>query len=235
MMVEMGTDRVHHAFWRFMDPTHHRYEPGNPFERVIATTTSTSTTRSASCSSASRRHGRAGRLRPRGAAHGRRDRVNEWLIAGGLPRPARAARRHPTPLAGRRSRLGADARLGRGRLLRPALPERPRAASRRAIVARGLRGDARPADRAARGAGRPRRAGRSAPGCSSPRTLYRSGRGMPARPLRLLRRPRAGGRSARVGPRPPLHLRERHRPRRRQPRPGRPVRPGGPRRAGRAP
>ena len=35
MMVEMGTDRVHHAFWQYMDPAHHRYEPGNPFESVI--------------------------------------------------------------------------------------------------------------------------------------------------------------------------------------------------------
>jgi predicted AlkP superfamily phosphohydrolase/phosphomutase len=36
MMVEMGTDRVHHAFWQYMDPCHHRYEPGNPFETVIS-------------------------------------------------------------------------------------------------------------------------------------------------------------------------------------------------------
>ena len=35
MMVEMGTDRVHHAFWQYMDPEHHRYEPGNPYESVI--------------------------------------------------------------------------------------------------------------------------------------------------------------------------------------------------------
>lgn len=35
MMVEMGTDRIHHAFWQYMDPEHHRYEPGNPFESVI--------------------------------------------------------------------------------------------------------------------------------------------------------------------------------------------------------
>ncbi|MFO0910197.1 MAG: alkaline phosphatase family protein [Isosphaeraceae bacterium] len=35
MMVEMGTDRVHHAFWQYMDPHHHRYEKGNPFESVI--------------------------------------------------------------------------------------------------------------------------------------------------------------------------------------------------------
>jgi predicted AlkP superfamily phosphohydrolase/phosphomutase len=36
MMVEMGTDRVHHAFWQYMDPTHHRYVAGNPYESVIA-------------------------------------------------------------------------------------------------------------------------------------------------------------------------------------------------------
>lgn len=36
MMVEMGTDRVHHGFWKYMDPAHRRYEPGNPYEHVIA-------------------------------------------------------------------------------------------------------------------------------------------------------------------------------------------------------
>ena len=36
MMVERGTDRVHHAFWQYMDPDHHRYEEGNRFESVIA-------------------------------------------------------------------------------------------------------------------------------------------------------------------------------------------------------
>ncbi|RME41883.1 MAG: phosphodiesterase, partial [Planctomycetota bacterium] len=34
-MVEMGVDRIHHGFWSFMDPQHHRYEPGNPFESAI--------------------------------------------------------------------------------------------------------------------------------------------------------------------------------------------------------
>ena len=28
MLVEMGTDRIHHGFWHFMDPDHLRYEPG---------------------------------------------------------------------------------------------------------------------------------------------------------------------------------------------------------------
>lgn len=36
MMVEMATDRLHHAFWRYSNPDHHLYEPGNPFEQVIS-------------------------------------------------------------------------------------------------------------------------------------------------------------------------------------------------------
>ncbi len=34
-MVEMGTDRIHHAFWRFFDHEHRLYEPGNPYERGV--------------------------------------------------------------------------------------------------------------------------------------------------------------------------------------------------------
>jgi len=34
-MVEMGVDRIHHGFWSFMAPEHHRYEPGNAFEHAI--------------------------------------------------------------------------------------------------------------------------------------------------------------------------------------------------------
>jgi len=34
-MVEMGPDRIHHGFWSFMDPKHHRYKPGNPYENAI--------------------------------------------------------------------------------------------------------------------------------------------------------------------------------------------------------
>jgi predicted AlkP superfamily phosphohydrolase/phosphomutase len=34
-MVEMGIDRIHHGFWQFMDSSHHRYEPGGPFESAI--------------------------------------------------------------------------------------------------------------------------------------------------------------------------------------------------------
>ncbi|MGE0479787.1 MAG: alkaline phosphatase family protein [Phycisphaerae bacterium] len=34
-MVEMGTDRIHHGFWQYLDPQHHRYQPGNEFESAI--------------------------------------------------------------------------------------------------------------------------------------------------------------------------------------------------------
>lgn len=33
--VEIGMDRVHHAFWKFADPAHPLYQPGNEFEHVI--------------------------------------------------------------------------------------------------------------------------------------------------------------------------------------------------------
>lgn len=33
--VEIGVDRIHHAFWKYMDPEHHLYEPGNPYESAI--------------------------------------------------------------------------------------------------------------------------------------------------------------------------------------------------------
>ncbi len=35
MLVEMGLDRIHHGFWSYMDPQHHKYEAGNPFEHAI--------------------------------------------------------------------------------------------------------------------------------------------------------------------------------------------------------
>ncbi|HUD71916.1 MAG TPA: alkaline phosphatase family protein [Dongiaceae bacterium] len=35
MMVEMGTDRIHHAFWSHMDPASPKYVKGNPHENAI--------------------------------------------------------------------------------------------------------------------------------------------------------------------------------------------------------
>jgi predicted AlkP superfamily phosphohydrolase/phosphomutase len=34
-LVEMGTDRIHHGFWRFGDPEHRLYEQGNPYEDAM--------------------------------------------------------------------------------------------------------------------------------------------------------------------------------------------------------
>ncbi len=35
MLVEMGMDRLHHALWRFCDPRHPQFEPGNPYENIF--------------------------------------------------------------------------------------------------------------------------------------------------------------------------------------------------------
>ncbi len=33
--VEIGTDRLHHAFWKYWDPKHPKHEPGNKYQDVI--------------------------------------------------------------------------------------------------------------------------------------------------------------------------------------------------------
>ncbi len=35
ILVEMGPDRIHHGFWKYMDPRHPKHEPGNRYEEVI--------------------------------------------------------------------------------------------------------------------------------------------------------------------------------------------------------
>jgi predicted AlkP superfamily phosphohydrolase/phosphomutase len=35
MLVDMGVDRLHHAFWKPMDPRHPQYEPNSPFANTI--------------------------------------------------------------------------------------------------------------------------------------------------------------------------------------------------------
>jgi len=35
MFVEMGTDRIYHGFWKYMDKTHRKYVPGNKYENSI--------------------------------------------------------------------------------------------------------------------------------------------------------------------------------------------------------
>ncbi|MBI4055075.1 MAG: alkaline phosphatase family protein, partial [Elusimicrobia bacterium] len=35
MFVDIGPDRMHHAFWKFCDPEHPQYGPGNKYENVL--------------------------------------------------------------------------------------------------------------------------------------------------------------------------------------------------------
>jgi predicted AlkP superfamily phosphohydrolase/phosphomutase len=35
MFVEIGVDRIQHAFWKYMDPAHHLYQPGHKYESAI--------------------------------------------------------------------------------------------------------------------------------------------------------------------------------------------------------
>ena len=35
MMVYMGPDRIQHGFWKFHDPQHRKFQPGNPFQNAI--------------------------------------------------------------------------------------------------------------------------------------------------------------------------------------------------------
>jgi predicted AlkP superfamily phosphohydrolase/phosphomutase len=35
MMVEIGLDRIHHAFWKYSDPEHRKHEPGSPYKNAI--------------------------------------------------------------------------------------------------------------------------------------------------------------------------------------------------------
>jgi len=35
MVVEMGTDRIHHAFWKYFDQDHPKYTPGSQYQNAI--------------------------------------------------------------------------------------------------------------------------------------------------------------------------------------------------------
>ena len=123
MMVEIGVDRLGHAFWKFFDPEHPRYEPGNPYESVadeyyrlidrrlgeLLETLEDAVFLIVSDHGSKAMHGAFC--------------INEWLIERGYlkleERPERRRR-------ARQSRRGLerDEGLGLGRLLRPHLPQR---------------------------------------------------------------------------------------------------------------
>ena len=95
MMVEMGTDRLHHGFWRFYDHDHPDYQPGTHWEEEFR-----AYYRSVDAEIGSLIEGLGDDtavmvvLRPRRAGHVRRHPDQRVADAGGLPdagRPALAA------------------------------------------------------------------------------------------------------------------------------------------------
>ncbi len=126
MMVEMGTDRVHHAFWQYMDPRAPSLRAGQPVrDRSSTTTTSTSIARSASCSTCCPDDAHVIVVSDHGAkcmegGH----RAQRVARSSRATSSSRSTPNRPCRLEGLQDRLGEDHRLGLGRLLRPALPER---------------------------------------------------------------------------------------------------------------
>ena len=97
-MVEMGPDRMHHGFWKFMDPEHRKHEPGNEYENAILDYHRHVDGLIARPARARRRgHGRLRPLGPRREAARRRDQDQRVAAPRG---PAGHAHR-----AGRRSSL----------------------------------------------------------------------------------------------------------------------------------
>ena len=170
-MVEMGPDRMHHGFWKYMDPEHRKHEPGNPYESAILDY---------------HRHvdGLIGKLLEHAdedtvvfvlSDHGAKRldggiRINEWLRREGLL--ATLAEPNGVVVAARRRRrLVADDGVGGGRLLRARLPQRRRPRARGDDRARGLRG--RPRRPRAPDRGDPGRRGQSDPDAVyKPEELY---------------------------------------------------------------
>ncbi len=233
MMVEIGLDRMHHAFWRYTDPDHPRYEPDHAFSRVI------------------RDYyvyldEQIGELLERFddettvlvvSDHGARPMlgaicVNEWLADEGylalgsrptVPTPWREldvdwSRTRAWGEGGYYCRLCLNVR---GRepqgVVAPERCDELLAELRERLEALPGPDGAPIGTRAFR-----------------PRELWRAQRGHPARPRRLLRRPRLAQQRQRRA-RPALDIRERHRSGRRQPRPLRHLRNPRPRDPGRSP
>ena len=149
MTVDMGIDRIQHAFWKSMDPRHPKYEPGNPFERAI--------------------HDYYVHVDGRLAAllelvpeetvvvvvsdHGAQAMlggicINEWLLQEAYL-GARGVPRREDPPGGGGRHLAEHACMGRGRLLRTRDAQRGRARARRRGGTGSLRGRARRAQRTA--------------------------------------------------------------------------------------
>ena len=221
-MVEMGLDRMHHGFWKDMDPEHRKYEPGGAYEsaildyhvyldgllgQLLAQADDDTTVLVVSDHGAKRMDGGI--------------RVNEWLRGEGLLATAREPRGRRSASADVAIDWSRDDRVGRRRLLRARLPQRPRPRAGGDDRARGLRARARRPQAPARGDPRRERATRSGRAPTSRRSSTREVGGVAPDLIVLFGDLlwRAVGHDRRR--RGHLHLRERHRPGRREPRPGR--------------
>ena len=133
MMVEIGVDRIHHAFWRWLDPAHPQYEPDHRYADVIRTYYQYLDDEIGELlerfddDTAVLLVSDHGAMAMEGAIC-----INEWLVQEGYlvlrERPSAI-----TPFGGLRGRLEPHPCVGRGRLLLPALSQRrgPRAGGRR--------------------------------------------------------------------------------------------------------
>ena len=197
MMVEMGTDRLHHGFWRYYDHGHPDYVPGTAYEQAFRDYYRYLDSEIGSLiEGLGDGHRADGGLRPRRPVDVRRHPRERVADPRGLPDAARG-RAGRAGQAGH-DRLAADAGVGRRRLLLAHLPERarPRAGGRDRAVAGGAA--ARRADREAGGAGR--RAGQlDRHEGVSPRAALPHRQRRPARPDLSTSATSPGARSARVG------------------------------------
>ncbi len=178
MFVEIGVDRIHHAFWKYMDhgppPLRAREQVRERDHRLLQVPRREDRP---AHRQGRRRHRRPGRLRPRGEAdEGRvlRQRMAHRARATWRSRSARRSRRASTtsPSTGRRPRPGP------GAATTPASSSTSRAASRRASSRpRITRRSGRRSPPELVGDPRARTARPGRPRSSSPRSITRSSRG----------------------------------------------------------
>ena len=113
MLVEMGTDRLHHALWRFYDPNHPDYVPGTPLEAGVPRLLPLPRLRGRHADrGARRRHGGDGGVRPRRPGHVRRH--PDQRVADAERLPDAAPTRRPS-----RRRSAAARSTGRTRACGP--------------------------------------------------------------------------------------------------------------------
>ena len=231
-MVEMGTDRIHHGFWKDMDPAHRKHVPGGPYEKAIldyhvhVDGLLANLLRHADDETAVLVVSDHGAKRMDGGV-----RINEWLRREGLlglqREPEGRSSTRDCGIDWSRTKVWAEGGYYsrvflnvEGREPNGTIPAADYERFRDELIERI---SAIPDDRGAADAdqGLP------------PRGRVPRDQGRRARPDRPLRRPLLARRRHRRRRRGPLHVRQRHRAGRREPRPARPLHPARARRRAR--